>query len=292
MEVLRCAATVSPPEGETSQKTNNLYPEQDMRNPEVLTQFAEEHASSYLESNRIPDPYYFEFDKAGKLISPNTKAPIEDVVVKDNPLGRVEYEAFKIIQKEAEKRSNGYILWLSPSYPGFYPVSKIIISEIVFEEEKKKLLNRAIITDWDSLGSIIAARELSLLSSLNQVIFKTQKDVRANPIFVSKEDEGSLSLALGRILDKNSIEMVAAGTDLVEKKKFMDAYAVGRIMPHGSFPLSCPERMVGQTAFQVFSGEKRIFCCTCPKCNKQVEAEIYGGKIHCPKCGAEAERKN
>lgn len=33
-----------------------------------------------------------------------------------------------------------------------------------------------------------------------------------------------------------------------------------------------------------------ILCCTCPnpKCKKQVEALVYGGKIHCPECGAEA----
>ncbi len=38
--------------------------------------------------------------------------------------------------------------------------------------------------------------------------------------------------------------------------------------------------------------EKRILCCECPFCHKKVEAEIYDGKIHCPKCKKEAVWSN
>lgn len=34
--------------------------------------------------------------------------------------------------------------------------------------------------------------------------------------------------------------------------------------------------------------EKRILCCKCPACDQEVEAEIYGGEIHCPNCKASA----
>ena len=34
--------------------------------------------------------------------------------------------------------------------------------------------------------------------------------------------------------------------------------------------------------------ERKTLSCTCPNCNKKVEAEIYGGKIHCPNCNSSA----
>ena len=37
--------------------------------------------------------------------------------------------------------------------------------------------------------------------------------------------------------------------------------------------------------------EIKILCCTCPFCGKEVSAEIYNGKIHCPKCKEEKEWK-
>lgn len=39
-------------------------------------------------------------------------------------------------------------------------------------------------------------------------------------------------------------------------------------------------------------GEMRILCCTCPHCGKEVDAQISGGKIHCPKCKATANWKD
>ena len=38
----------------------------------------------------------------------------------------------------------------------------------------------------------------------------------------------------------------------------------------------------------VNSAEIRILCCECPVCHEEVEAEIYDGEIHCPKCKASA----
>lgn len=38
--------------------------------------------------------------------------------------------------------------------------------------------------------------------------------------------------------------------------------------------------------------KKRILCCTCPFCNKEVEAEIESGRITCPKCTKSAKWKD
>ncbi len=38
----------------------------------------------------------------------------------------------------------------------------------------------------------------------------------------------------------------------------------------------------------ISQGEKKTLKCTCPSCGRKVEAEIYGGKIHCPECNSSA----
>lgn len=40
------------------------------------------------------------------------------------------------------------------------------------------------------------------------------------------------------------------------------------------------------------SADKKILCCTCPFCGNQVEAEISGGRIECPKCHESASWSN
>jgi len=60
---------------------------------------------------------------------------------------------------------------------------------------------------------------------------------------------------------------------------------------------SCPATQFGMPVYNYASwlygkDKKKKLCCTCPKCHRKVEAEIYNGKIHCPKCKAEADWKD
>lgn len=57
---------------------------------------------------------------------------------------------------------------------------------------------------------------------------------------------------------------------------------------------SCPASQFGMPTYGYASWlygkeKKKILCCTCPKCYREVKAEIYAGKIHCPKCKAKAD---
>lgn len=250
---------------------------------------AEVHVSEALESYGIPDPYYFDINKKGKLVSPNNQIPIEDVIVKDNYLGAVEYEAFKKIQDRINLEKSGFFLWISPPYKDFYPTSKIVISEVVFIENEKRLLNRAIVTNWDNLGSILTARELALLSELDPNSFKTLADVRANPIFIDKENEEKLSLAIKKMLDKNSIEMMTTGTDFRAKEKYMNDLLAGKQISRGQNPLSCPTIMTGSTAFKIFSGEDEYGSLQfeCPHCHKTNTRPAHQLVSNCQHCGCD-----
>lgn len=266
-----------------------------MTNAESLY-FAEVHVSEALESHDIPDPYYFEIDELGRLVSPYKNIPIEDVVVKDSPLGKVEYEALVKIQNEVSERNSGFILWISPPYLGFYPTSKIVISQIVFEEGRKKLLNRAIVTDWDSLGSILVARKIQTLAEDREVAYKSATDVRISPIFINQEKKRELEDVLKDILDRRSLEMIYKGEDFLAKEAFMKVYLAGGRVSLGTSPLSCPKQMGGLTAFQVFSGESDQhgsleFECPhegCHKVNRREPGKLLENCQHCGrsvKCG-------
>lgn len=239
--------------------------------------------SDILESYGIPDPYKFPFNSRGQLISQFSNEPIENVIIKDNPLGRVEYEAFKKIQENAFNMNSGYILWISPPLERFYKVSKIVISEIIFEENVKKLLNRAIRIDWDELGSILVAKELAGLSDLDPGVFRSTTDVRLNPIFIDKDKEEELSFALERILTKKAYHMMNTGDDFRAKDFFMNEIFEGQHVQLGKESLSCPEEMIKKTAFRVFSGETF----NCPKCKGEIPSGV--GATACPHCGAKKE---
>jgi hypothetical protein len=245
-----------------------------MHNKEALHK-AEVEVSDILESHGIPDPYKWRFNSLGQVIPENSDIPIENIIYQNNPIEKSEYQAFLKIQEHAFKINSGFIFWISPRHPVYYPdTSKIIISK----KEGNLLLNWSINTDWDILGSILAAQELATLSDLDPNIFKSSLDVRANPIFVKKEKEDFLWIAIEKMLKPESFEMMITGKDAEIKKRFMQELLAGQDISLGSNPRSCP------TLFEIFSGEKKILCCTCPFCGQRVEAEIHNGKIHCPNC--------
>ncbi len=254
--------------------------------------YAEVQVSEILESHGFIDPYFFDIDFSGKLISPGNKRPVEEVIIVANDLGRAEYFGFKKIEEGVNKRNLGYVVWISPPYEGFYKVSKIIISKIVYEEGKKKLLNRSIITNWDRVDSILVAQELTQLSEDQDQVFRNTKDVRTNPIFIGPEKEEQLAQIFEQILDRSKLEMIRTGADFTIKEKYMKTLLGGGLVPLGDKPLGCDPDPWRATPFQVFSGEKKILCCTCPECGKEIMAEIYDGEIYCPKdkggCGAKA----
>lgn len=244
---------------------------------------AEVQVSNILESYGFPDPYPWRFNKRGQVIPQHSDVPIEEIVLKRNLVEIAEYDALLKIQDHAFKINSGFILWISPIHPVYYPdASKIVISK----KEGDLLLNWSIGTTWDTLGSIIAARELAKLSNLDPYIFKSATDVRANPIFIDKENEHLLSLIFQQILDPRSLQMMKSGEDLIIKEKFMKELLSGKSTPLGSSPRSCPPRQKGLTAFQIFSGKDeygplQFECPLCHKTNTRPPHELLSSCQHC-----------
>ncbi len=208
---------------------------------------AEVFISDVLESHGIPDPYVWRFNREGKIIPQNSETPVEDIIFLDNNIQKIEFGAFLKIQERALQMNSGdYILWISPTHPVYYPkVSKIIITY----KDNDTLVNRSINTRWDTMGSILAAKELASLSEMNPNIFENANDVRANPIFISKEKEEYLGIAIRKMLDQRSIKMMESGEDVREKERYMSHRLAGQAVTFGNNPRSCP------TVFEIFSGE-------------------------------------
>ncbi len=260
-----------------------LYTKESFHQREVLV-------SEVLESHGIPDPYYWKINRNGKFIPQNdkTETPIENIIIINNAIGKIEYDAFQKIQEKVRFMAEGdYFLWISPTHPIYYPTtSKIIITQKIGD----LFLNRSVNTDWDALGSILAAKELSTLSNLDPNIFKNTNDVRANPIFIDKSKEEYLGLALKKMLDQKSIEMMASGEDFRAKKKYIDDSLEGKEVQMGKKSRSC-EVSMAKSAFQVFAGEDEYGSLQfdCPSCHKTNTREPGKLKTNCEHCGADVQ---
>ncbi|QQG47648.1 MAG: hypothetical protein HY044_01000 [Candidatus Woesebacteria bacterium] len=247
-----------------------------------LRRIAIELTSCVLETEQIPDPYYYPLID-GKLRDSITNRPVEDFCETETYLGKVEMDALLDIQDWANRESEGLSVWVSPPYKGVYSVSKIILSEILEKDGYKMLLNRAIKTNWD---------ESEVLR-----IFKTQsiENLRRYPIFIKPSDYQNLMLFLSENIGAQVVDQIASGYDFEKRDEILKKMEpLARELSRGSrgsnfsnyvekLDISCPTR----SAFKVFSGEVRILCCVCPFCGNEVAAQIYGGMIHCPKCKKE-----
>lgn len=256
---------------------------------------AEVQVSEYLESWKIPDSYYFEFNKLGKLTSENSKVPIESRIAKNSHLGRIEYEAFRKIQERAWLENEGFIVWISPPYEGVYSTSKMVISEVVCENGTKRLLNRAIVTGWDSLAAVFAAREISELSGSISDAYKNPVDVRRLPIFIDKTKEEEFSKILEKKIDRKQMELILSGEDFQFRQMFIDAYLNNKIIRLGTGPLSCSKSVstdLNKTAFQIFSEGEKVdefgsLKFKCPACSRTNERSPHKLISNCKHCGAD-----
>ena len=104
--------------------------------PEEL--FVEEAASYSMETNGIPDPYYYTLDEDGNLYHPEGRTKVRNFVSRDNYIYELEYQALAGTENWFRRVDSGTMVWVSPPSPGLYPTSKIIISEIEGEGKGKK----------------------------------------------------------------------------------------------------------------------------------------------------------
>jgi len=262
--------------------TSRFIPLWEGKHPSRITA---EMVSVSQETNRRPDTYHFEFNEKGQLIDPETKEPILDII-----LPGVEYEIAEKLQTWGNSNSEGLAYWISPpSDSRKYPCAKIIVHRIAYMpkdgEMKKAILNSAILFD----------AELESPEELRKTFLTTQdseEEMQNILTWVEKVSKKKINTETNqqqtREQAENFTKMVIAGINhrtIIEEMQ--------RLGFLGQHSISCAGGVSTFTNVVLNNSSllvenKRILCCTCPYCNKQVEAEIYGGKIHCPKCNAEA----
>lgn len=260
-------------------------------------QVTEELASLTLETNRIPDPYYFSVTAGNELWSPVAHRKVRDIVERTNNLGEIEYQAFSAIEQWVKNGGEGVALWLSPPYPGIYPTSKIIISEIEAADGVKKLHNTAIVLDMGQDECLRLAQDLSRYSS-NHPLLTGLGEVRATPLIL--ENRGlHWTYILGEFIEAPQLwQSIREGANWIAKKEalYQASVAVQKAFFDSTMPLtearvilssmlgdkvsSCPV-VFGGTAFQVFSGNALTI-----GTGSSFMKDKYGSlEFECPKCG-------
>jgi len=257
-------------------------------------------ASEIHETKRIPDSYVF-LEQDGKFYLPCGEK-IEDCIEKESDLGRLEYQAFERIQDEFSKKDKVISLWFSPPHVlrGNCP-SKIIISEkITLPNKQEVAFNRAIVLD-------IPSQDLLNLAWVVDPEISSSETLRVTPLF---PDQAEFARFVSKLAEVSSqAEAITDNSDLQAKT---DTYATlsdiktsvhvygentyGVLLGEaksrqliGEHEESCPPTAFGMMEKHALqAGEKTILKCTCPHCKNKVDAEISGGKIHCPKCGRSA----
>lgn len=271
-------------------------------------QIEEELASLGMETNGIPDPYFF-YGNKGKLISPLTNRPIEESIEKDSPLGKLEDIAFKKIQKWFSENNSGICLWISPpSEEGKYPSLKIIIGEILAKGEQKILFNRSIKLDniTDKAECVKLAKEISGEAS------DSPEGLRQNPLFLNKNRLENFLTILGKISQQakyieNGSDIRIKNNMLVEAGEFLESvqyfqtkdaefnyvYINQELQQRGilgKFQGSCGGSSTIDSAFNIFSQNSLNLTESyfeCPKCHHSIPAGR--GITTCPHCGAKKE---
>jgi hypothetical protein len=281
------------------------------------SQAVEELASYSLETKRIPDPYSFLIDSDGDLFSPSAGYKVRDFIKTNHVVGERELTAFNFINDWVKKKNSGSIAWISPPYPGVYPTSKVIISDIEVENGIKKVFNRAIVLDIDENDCLKFAQALSQYS-FNKPFLNHSEDLRSIPIVLDTYDKSWVDIFV-EILGENSfLENIKTGNDWI--LKWQALYQAEQVLASinrstvltfgqekelgekimgmlGQKSGSCPVLLSpsGRTAFQVFSenaltytgstNKDPDFCRSCPVCKEEINCIVRSGQS-CPKCRA------
>lgn len=150
-------------------------------------QVIDEVASYIQESSHHVDYYFYDFNKNGEFLIPTNGKKVKDEVKKWQCLGETEW---KVVDIEEHQRKNGekVFFWVSPQHEGVYPDLKVTISEVIFSQGRQRLLNRAILFNYDEVKSWQLVQDL-IAESKNRPLLSTLEEVRGMPlIFDSQKD--------------------------------------------------------------------------------------------------------
>lgn len=140
----------------------------------------------------------------------------------------------------------------------------------------------------------LARHNLTNLSPEGAEVLKTTEALR-NGIYVRANELYTKYKHRGRKDNIRAFELPHMSQDdrIAFYKKQDDPRVYGGVScPAASSSNSLANSLKQGDSMSKTLNEKRILCCTCPKCKKEVDAEISGGKIHCPNCKATASWKD
>lgn len=273
-------------------------------------QVVEEFASYCMEAKRLPDPYFFIVTPQGKLFSPSKDDFVENSIETESRVGKLEKQAFEKIEKWVAEKQEGTIAWISPPLPGRYPVSKIIVSELIKDRGTRFLFNRAVVLELSADECL----RLGVRLSRESQIFTDPDDLRSSPIVISPLPGLHWTYLFEEFLNApGTWKMIKEEDDIKTKTKVLKTVRkiideefshqtrpsplLGRILAQrayetdilGNSPVSCPPALF-PTAFRFFF--ERAYqiiesSFPCPKCERPIPSGK--GIIVCPHCGAKKE---
>ena len=253
----------------------------------------EEIVSTSNETHRITDGYVYHWDEGFYMSSINAlTGKREDVYLNgildtQSYVGKKEVEVLNQLENWFTSGEEGVALWISPPYPGKYPVSKAILHQISYESTnmEKVILNAAILFDTPK----------DKVLGLVQEFFPETKDFKQteelrDKLLIPKE-EFNLEDFLEKIKDLDPNTLVKKATlsqeeltqrayyvaDLIQRQ--MDPHFIAQEMQRlgllGEYSVSC----VGGVTLSDLFGES-------------TEAGDMFGALHfpCPKCGSTNQR--
>jgi hypothetical protein len=256
-------------------------------------QVVEELASYSIETQGIPDVFYWQLDAEGRLRTPDGRI-IEREIIRHGYPYSLEYQGLLEIQDWARRNEDGFAAWISSRLPVYYPDdSKIVVSEIISQEGGKIIFNRSMRFDISPEDCLKLARSLGENPG-------SPDDLRKSPIFLGKTWTGLL-FYLREITDTSKVEEdIREGRDFEAKRQAITQSReiirqdpslrnVQGLAPSGFFghhPVSCPPRGAFSTFSEnAFNLGPEFFLC--PKCERPIPARR--GITICPHCGARKE---
>lgn len=245
------------------------------------------------ETHREDDNYYFRVLDSD-LIDPVSGRSIFEFIDQSSQLGKTEYNLARELSVWANEADSGIAYWISPEYPGKYPCSKAIFSQISYTLDGSKVLQNTTILFNASADKCVDLSGIDVTpGKLRQTLFKGNED---NPlVYELIENIRQLSEnKSGTPVNRNVIEiadMIKSGQGSSEI--ILEMQRLGLI---GKYDVSCPPTFSGYTESNSFHinllgedkyGARSFDCPHCGKENTRPENQLIpncqycGGDVRC-----------
>lgn len=275
------------------------------------TRLAEEITSVYKETHRLVDeyPYYLEEDGL-KMIAVDQNGQLEKVLInnvlnRSGYLGSAEGKIFDELESWSKNTDSGTAVWISPSYAGTYPCSKMIVHKLAYEfGTMQKIISNSLIVFDASSQEILQmihlmfpeTQNITNLEELRHVLIKPSQDFDATSIVteIGKIDKNVLK-AKQTLTKQEVTHRVTYISELIQRGADARtiAYEAQRLGLLGEHSISCPSANKSGTFSELltgFSGMEDQYGSlqfSCPKC-RNINTRPFGQLIsNCQHCGGD-----